>query len=180
LRQSEISQKKKHAEIALQESEEKLRSILSSLVDMVFVFDKEGRFSFCHLPLKSDVFVSPKLFMGKRHIDVLPKYVNKLFLEAFKRNQIGRVADYEYNLSMRKKIHWFSAKMSPIFTQDEFRGSVAIVRDITEGKKAEEEMMKRNKELERFNRFAIGRELKMIELKQKIKKLELRIKRRNG
>ncbi|MDP2750332.1 MAG: PAS domain S-box protein [Nanoarchaeota archaeon] len=46
------------------------------------------------------------------------------------------------------------------------------IRDLTEKKKAEEELKKKLEELERFNKLTIGRELKMMELKNKIKKLE--------
>lgn len=49
------------------------------------------------------------------------------------------------------------------------------VRDITERKKAEEEIRERNKELERFHKLTVGREIKMIELKKKIKQLEKNI-----
>ncbi|ABR54055.1 putative PAS/PAC sensor protein [Methanococcus vannielii SB] len=48
--------------------------------------------------------------------------------------------------------------------------------DVTEKKLAEESLKKRNEELERFERVVIERELKMIELKEKISKLEKKLK----
>jgi len=47
-----------------------------------------------------------------------------------------------------------------------------FVRDITVRKEIENEVKQRSEELERFNRAAVGRELKMVELKKKIAKLE--------
>jgi PAS domain-containing protein len=49
---------------------------------------------------------------------------------------------------------------------------LATVRDITIENRIKEELRKKVEELERFNRFAVGRELRMIELKEKIKALE--------
>ena len=46
------------------------------------------------------------------------------------------------------------------------------VFDLTEIKKKEEELQEKMEELEKFNRLAVGRELKMIELKEEIKKLK--------
>ena len=48
----------------------------------------------------------------------------------------------------------------------------ATVRDISEQKKREEEFKNKVEELEKINKIMIGRELKMVELKEKIKKLE--------
>ena len=45
------------------------------------------------------------------------------------------------------------------------------MEDITERKKAETELKKRNRELETFNEAAIGRELKIIELKKEVNNL---------
>ena len=51
------------------------------------------------------------------------------------------------------------------------RRIAGVVQDITERKLAEEELRRRNEELERFDRAAVGRELRMIELKRHINKL---------
>ncbi|HRZ34055.1 MAG TPA: CHASE domain-containing protein [Candidatus Moranbacteria bacterium] len=48
----------------------------------------------------------------------------------------------------------------------------ATVRDITIQKKAEEEIKKKNEELERLNKAMVGRELKMIDLKNEINRLK--------
>ena len=54
-------------------------------------------------------------------------------------------------------------------------GFVAITRDITERKRAEDELKKRMSELEIFQKVAVGRELRMVELKKRIKELETRL-----
>ena len=46
------------------------------------------------------------------------------------------------------------------------------VFDLTEIKKKEEELQEKMEELERFNKLAVGRELKMIELKKEIEELK--------
>ncbi|MFA6215428.1 MAG: PAS domain-containing protein [Patescibacteria group bacterium] len=51
----------------------------------------------------------------------------------------------------------------------------ATVRDITEQKKAEQALKEKIDELEKLNKLMVGRELKMVELKEKIKKFEANI-----
>lgn len=56
-----------------------------------------------------------------------------------------------------------------------YQGRPAIIGtllDITERKHAEEELKRKVEELERFKKLAVGRELKMVELKKRIKELE--------
>ena len=46
--------------------------------------------------------------------------------------------------------------------------------DQTERKQIEEEIIKKNKELEKINKFMIDREFKMMELKKEIERLKKR------
>jgi|GEM_PF-3549731 len=48
------------------------------------------------------------------------------------------------------------------------RRTMAVIQDITSRKKAEEELIQRNEELERYYRASVGRELEMIRLKQQV------------
>jgi two-component system, chemotaxis family, CheB/CheR fusion protein len=53
----------------------------------------------------------------------------------------------------------------------EIIGFVKIMRDLTQQKQNEEAMRQRNEELERFNKAAVGRELRMVELKKEVNEL---------
>lgn len=57
-------------------------------------------------------------------------------------------------------------------SNNNLRGLIHVVRDITARKKIEEELKNRVLELEKFYEMAVGRELKMKELKEEIKRLK--------
>lgn len=67
----------------------------------------------------------------------------------------------------------FSAELITIGSEEIM---LAVSSDITARKRAEDELQRKMDELERFNKLAVGRELKMLELKAKIEQLELRLK----
>jgi PAS domain S-box-containing protein len=68
---------------------------------------------------------------------------------------------------------WLKTSKMPLTDFDgKIIGILGIYDDITEKKKAEEEIIKKTNELERFNKMVVDRELKMIELKKKIAELE--------
>ncbi|MCP4042639.1 MAG: PAS domain S-box protein [Gammaproteobacteria bacterium] len=56
----------------------------------------------------------------------------------------------------------------PVRDGDEITGAVVSFEDITQRRQAEQELEEKVAELEEFNRLAVGRELKMVELKKEI------------
>lgn len=61
---------------------------------------------------------------------------------------------------------------TPIREEGKLVGAVVSFFDITQRKKTEEDLKNKNIELEQINKAMVGRELKMLELKNKIKELE--------
>jgi diguanylate cyclase (GGDEF)-like protein/PAS domain S-box-containing protein len=145
---------RKRAEEALRESESRLSGMLSSMVDLVFAFDSEGRFNFYHSPHAGDRYFSPDEFIGRKHSEVMPPHLNEPFAEAFEKTRKGEVAEFECWLEIGGRVRWFSAKLSPVFLEGEFTGSAAVVREITENKWAEEELTRHNQELAALNAIA--------------------------
>jgi two-component system CheB/CheR fusion protein len=67
---------------------------------------------------------------------------------------------------------WFIARIAPYRTvEDRIDGVVLTFVDITERKQAEERVRANMEEVQRFNKIAVGRETRMIELKKEINEL---------
>ncbi len=62
--------------------------------------------------------------------------------------------------------------------EGEVTGSFVGFFDLTKIKKSERQLQEKIEELEKFNKFAVGRELKMTELKEEIKRLKKELKGR--
>lgn len=116
----------------LTSSQKMLESTISSMQDLVFVFDTDARFTYCHTPQNSILYADPKFFIGKKISEVMPKENVKLFNKAFNENKKGINSNYEYSLEIKgKKLHFY-AKLSPLIIDKKFLGSVAVIRDVTE------------------------------------------------
>lgn len=147
--QMDITERKK-AEKALQESEEKFRSVIKSMDDIVFVMDKENRFVSVNAD-SNDLYLKPELFLGKKHSEVIPKHIDDLYNKALINVKKGKTEEYEYPLEIPDGIHWYSSKLSPILNKGEFDGSVSVVRDITEKKQIEQVLQESQSRFKAFS-----------------------------
>ncbi|MBM4137637.1 MAG: PAS domain S-box protein, partial [Nitrospira sp.] len=78
-----------------------------------------------------------------------------------------------YNSKKNGEFYWEAASISPVRNEEGIiTHFIKVAEDITNKKKMEDEIKKRVKELEEFYQLAIGRELRMIELKNEIEELK--------
>ncbi len=171
----------KQVQESLKETQIRLEGILSSMVDFVFALDKEGRFIFCRTPKVEDLYLPPEQFIGKKHSEVLPPHMVAPFGDAFKMNKVGETVEYEYWLDLKGTKKWFFAKLSPLFLDGKFAGSLAVVRDITDRKQTQEELKKYREHLEelvqkRTARLEMANKQLVIEINRR-KKAEIALKK---
>jgi PAS domain S-box-containing protein len=76
----------------------------------------------------------------------------------------------EYPCHSKTELRWFIVQVTRFPGDGPIRMVVAH-ENITKRKQAEEALKQRNRELERFNKLTVGRELRMIELKKEINAL---------
>jgi len=122
-----------------------------------------------------------KEIIGKNWFDTFIPERNREEVKAvFEQLMAGEIEPVEYfenhvltNSGGEKIIAWHNSVLKD--EKGEITASLSSGEDITERKRVEEELQKYMAELEGFNRLAVGRELKMIELKREVNGLCKRI-----
>ncbi len=141
---------RKHTEDALRQSEEKFRGLAERSSDMVFMTDTRGFITYLS-PASEKIFgYKPQEMVGKNFTNFLveseiPKAVNK-FAEKLQGKKHGVLY-----LEAKKKdgSRVFIELSSSLIIQDgKTAGTQGIIKDITERKKAEEQLQKAHEELE--------------------------------
>jgi PAS domain S-box-containing protein len=155
-------------EEALRESEKTYKNLVDNALVGTYKINLKGDILYVN-----DALAKILEFQSKEEMmveSVLTIYKNpkdrNILIENLKKK--GWVESFETELLTKiKKVK--NILLSATLDEDVISG---MIIDITERKCAEEEIKKRVRELEDFYRMAVGREVKMIELKEEIEKLK--------
>jgi PAS domain S-box-containing protein len=185
---------RKQSEIRLHASEQLFRSLAENSPDVIVRYDREGRRIYVNPEFERVNQLSAQEVIGKKPVElsselapIATEFTEKL-MAAMASGKVAKI-DLSWNKE-GKAICWF-VRVVPEFDADgKVVSALTIWNDITERKHTEEELRLlneeldlrvqartaelkgKNAELERLNKIFVGRELRMIELKERIKALE--------
>jgi PAS domain S-box-containing protein len=175
----------KKAEEIVKNSEERLGQIIDFLPDPTWVIDSEGTVVAWNQAMENLTGIEAADMVGKGNYEyALPFYGERrpILIDLVREwnpeyekkylsiKKVGKkLVSESYHPNMGNEGLHLSGNASLIHDADgQVAGAIESLRDITEQKHMEEELRRNLDELERFNKLAIGRELKMIQLKQEV------------
>ncbi len=161
----------KRAEEQLQATHSQLQATLNALPDLLFEVDRQGRILDFRAPHPELLYRSPEEFIGKKVAVSLPPEAARTIMASIEdAAATGRCRGATYSLEMHGTTNWFelsvAAKNDPKSPDSRF---IALVRDITERKRTEDQLRKTTDEL-KAEREALTE--KNIALKQVLEHLE--------
>ena len=125
---------RQQAEEELRRSEEKNRSLLIAIPDIMFRLNKEGIFLEFITAKNFPLWMNASEFVGKNVQDVLDKKISKRFMKCLKQAaKTGDTQILQYQLSVGGKTHHYEARIVATWGEE----VLAIVRDFTDQRQAE-------------------------------------------
>ena len=158
---------------ALKASEEKYRNIFEATQDVIYRADTAGVIT----------MMSPSVekYLGMRADEMIGKNATSFYKDPKAREPMvkklmgtGFITDYPITL-LNKNSQPVEVSLDAHTLKDssgKMLGVEGIWHDITERKKAEDQLKERTNELERLNKIMVDREIKMTELKEEIASLK--------
>jgi PAS domain S-box-containing protein len=159
---------RKQAEESLRQSEERLRSYIDHAPIAVFIADENGAYLEVNPAAARITGYSAAELRQMRILDLLPPESHPAAAEHFqnmvKNGQANGEMVFRHKTGHLRYWSVDAVSLSPT----RFMG---FAQDITERKQAEAAVIEKANDLERFNNLMVGRELRMIELKQEVNAL---------
>ncbi|MCK5238243.1 MAG: PAS domain S-box protein, partial [Candidatus Thorarchaeota archaeon] len=139
---------RKRSEDNLRESEERYRTVVKSMEELVFVYDSEDRITQFHASNDSLLLLPPQDFIGKPATEVLPAHVAKPLTELLRVVRTTKESQtFDYTLTINEKEIMFSASLSP---HEDGISVVSVVRNVTDYTDAYEHLRIQKEELSEF------------------------------
>jgi PAS domain S-box-containing protein len=168
----EVSQRKK-AEEAIQKSERKYRTLFENASEAILVAQDE-MLRFVNPQLEKLLAFSQVELTSRPVTDFFHPDDRNMVRERHERRLKGDESVPEVYTSRivdrYGNIKWVELKVV-LIQWDDRPAAMGFMTDITDRKRAEEELNQKMQDLERFSKVAVGREERMIELKQEINEM---------
>ena len=132
---------RKRAQLALIDSEQRIRGLVESMNDLIFTLDSNLVFQSYHTPRSESRLLPPEHFLGKAFDEVgFPEPACRLIKDALSSTlQTGTPSRVEYPLEVGGVPMWFDVHVTSLPREDGTRSGVTCVaRDITSRKRVEE------------------------------------------
>jgi|GEM_PF-654085 len=141
---------RKKAEEALRRSEENYRTLAESSPDFIFVIDADLRVKYINTAAGQAVGLTPEEALGRRLDQVFEAPVAEEYAAGILRvMQTGSTTTAERFFRTAHRALWIATTLVPIRSEDgKVRAILGVSRDITERKKAEEQMRAHGEKLE--------------------------------
>lgn len=155
----------------LQESKEKMRSVLETAPDYILSVDRDGKILFINRTVQGTTVEQAIGTNICNHIP--PEYQDTIINTIEQVFQTGQCQSFETIVTPEgTNIRtWQVTRIGPVKHGQEIIAATIISTDITYRKEVEEKLEKKMEELGQFNKLAVGRELQMIEMKKEIDNL---------
>jgi PAS domain S-box-containing protein len=126
---------------ALRESEHKYRQIVETAREGIWVIDEEGRTTYVNHRTIEMLGYSLEEMLGRVSFDFLEGESVTRAKKNFERRKLGHSGQHEYCLRHKNgTVLWVIVSTNPVFKADgQFGGAFAMITDITERKREEEE-----------------------------------------
>ena len=159
----------------LKEAAEVWEKTFDAIPDMIFILDKDTNILKVNKTCAHVLKMSPKDIIGKKFYDIALNLSRSWPSCRLEENKI----DYEIHTEEVNDPHLgisLQVTVSPIFDNNgEFLGAVHVAKDITKFKKSEIEKKEHLRELEIFYKGSVGREERILQLKENIVHLKAQI-----
>ena len=175
----DITERKRVQKI-LQESEKRYRDFIENADDIIQSVDRNGNFSYVNKKWRETLGYSREESKQLHFTDIIDKGYKtraEIIFEKICNGEIFEQLETVFITKDGQKIN-VEGNLNALFENGKFIATRCIFRDITRRKKAEnalknseKELKERVKELEEFYDVAVGREIRMIELKKEIENL---------
>lgn len=185
---------RKRAEDALRKTTEVVEKIFAMTTTCIAYMDRDFNFIRVNKEYAEADGKTPENFIGKNHFDLFPNKENEvIFRRVVETGEqyIAHAKLFEYKEHPERGVSSWDWSLTPVKDSNGMVEALILsLVNVTERIKAQEELSKlneeldnrvrersaelvrKNAELEKMNKVFVGRELRMIELKERIKELE--------